>query len=217
MHRQETEMMSQIESLCVRFRSRAKKFMREADALAGARDLIRLSATASMLEWAAGDLAAAAGIPLPDVEPHVENLEERPTPNVVHLKSPPAVGMPTIDVSRLHRAHIEPCPNNYYPERMAYVEAMDEEAARRRVAEVVAAIEVIRIEDARERVSNCQRATDLIKQGVSEDRIVRLFEVARDGDRITAFVDEPLFLVRRPALLILKWASIPRPNRVAPQ
>lgn len=121
-----------------------------------------------------------------------------------------ASGVPAIDLSRVHRAHIEPCPNNYFPERMAYVDAMDEDSARRRVAEVVAASELIRIEDAKERVSDCRRATDLIKDGVSEDRILRLFEVARDGDRASVFVDEPLFLVRRPAALILKWASIRR-------
>ena len=186
---------AEIASLCVRFRTRAKKFMREADALAGARDLVRLSTTASTLEWAAGDLAAAAGIPLPDSEPHVENMEASLPAKVVHLKSLLSVGVPTIDVSRLHRAHIEPCPNNYYPERMAYVEAMDEDSARLRVAEVVAALELIRIEDAKERVSDCRRATDLIKEGVSADRMLRLFEVARDGDRVTAIVSEPLFLV----------------------
>jgi hypothetical protein len=78
--------------------------------------------------------------------------------------------------SLTHRAHIEPCPNNYYPERMAYVEAMDEDAARLRVAEVVAALELIRIGDAKERVSNCRRATDLIKEGVSEDRFLPLLK-----------------------------------------
>ena len=184
--------------------------MGEADVLAGARDLVRLSTAASTLEWAAGDLAAAAGIPLPDIAANVENLEASPPPKVVHLKSPPSVGVPNIDVSRLHRAHIEPCPNNYYPERVVYVEAMDEDSARRRVVEILAALELIRIEDAKGRVSDCRRATDLIKEGVSEDRILRLFEVARDGDRVSAFVDEPLFLVRRPAALILKWASIRR-------
>lgn len=204
MHLQEAE----IVSLCERFRTRAKRFMRDADALAGARDLVRLSAAASTLEWAAGDLAMAAGISLPDVATETENSEASPLSKVVHLESPSSAGMPTIDVSRLHRAHVEPCPNNYYPERMAYVEAMDEEAARLRVAEVVAALELIRIGDAKERVSDCRRATDLIKEGVSEDRILRLFEVARDGNRITAFAGEPLFLVRRPAALILKWASI---------
>jgi hypothetical protein len=190
--------------------------MQEADALAGARDLVRLSTTASTLEWAAGDLAAAAGIPLPDVELHVENLEASPPSKVVNLKNSTG-NVPTIDVSRLHRAHIERCPNNYYPERTAYVEAMDEDSARRRVAEILAALELIRIEDARERVSDCQRAADLIKEGVSEDRILRLFEVSRDGDRATSFVAEPLFLVRRPAALILKWASIPRERVVAQQ
>lgn len=207
---------AEIAALCVRFRARAKKFMREADALAGARDLVRLSTTASTLEWAAGDLAAAAGIPLPDVELPGENPEGSPSSKVVHLKSPMG-NVPTLDVSRLHRAHIEPCPNNYYPERMAYVEAMDEDSARRRVVEVLAALELIRIEDARERVSDCRRATDLIKEGVSEDRMLRLFEVARDGDRAISFVAEPVFLVRRPAALILKWASIPRDRMVTQQ
>jgi hypothetical protein len=206
-----------IASLCVRFRTRAKKFMREADALAGARDLVRLSTTASTLEWAAGDLASAAGIPLPDIDPNAGNLETSPSSKVVQLKGPLSVAVSTIDVARIHRAHVEPCQNNYYPQRMAYVEAMDEDSARRRVAEVVAALELIRIEDARERVSDCRRATDLIKEGVSEDRLLRLFEVARDGDRVTAFVSEPLFLVRRPAALILKWASIPREYVVAQQ
>ena len=39
------------------------------------------------------------------------------------------------------------------------------------------------------------RATDLIRRGVSEDRILCLFEVARDRDRVTTFVAEPLWKV----------------------
>lgn len=37
---------------------------------------------------------------------------------------------PTINVSRLHWAHVEPSPNYYYSERMVYVQAMDADSAR---------------------------------------------------------------------------------------
>jgi hypothetical protein len=184
--------------------------MREADALAGARDLVRLTATATALEWAAGDLATAAAVALPNGNQAANEPEEKPHSTIVRLEPLRLARQFTIDLSSLHRAHVEPAPGRPQPERMAYVESLDEETARRKIASVLAAIEYIKVDEAAERISNCQSAQTVIKEGVSEDRLLRLFEIARKGDRVTEFVREPLFLIRQPAALALKWASIPR-------
>lgn len=197
-------------ALCVRFRTRATKLMREADALAGARDLVRLTATATTLEWAAGDLATAASVAIPDTNRVPDEPETKSHSTVVCLERPRFARQFTIDLSSLHRAHVEPAPDRRQPERMAYVESLDEESARRKIATFLAALEYIKFEEAAERVSNCQSAHAVIKEGVSEDRLLRLFEVARNGDKVTEFVREPLFLLRRTAPLALKWASIPQ-------
>jgi hypothetical protein len=199
----------EIAALSMRFRSRARKLRGDVEALAGALDIVRLSAAISTWEWAAEDLEALAGIPLPDVNRRPEYLDTKAASNVVHLKTPTSSGVPTIDVSRLHRARVEPSPNYDYPERLVFVEAMDDDNARFRTAVTVAALEFIKLEEAEERVSCCQSARDLFKVGASEDRMLRLFEVTRNGGSVTAFVREPYFLVERPAALILKWASIP--------
>jgi hypothetical protein len=184
--------------------------------LAGARDLVRLTATANTLEWAAGDLATLAGIDLPDCNSGPEKLLARPSSSVVHFESRRLVSASSIDFSRLYRAHVEADhPDSHRPERMAYIESIDEDSARRRIVAILAAWEFLKPQDAEERVSNCQSARDIIKEGISEDREMRLFEVARSATRVTAFVREPLFLLQAPGALIRKWASIPQEDLAA--
>jgi hypothetical protein len=98
---------------------------------------------------------------------------------------------------------------------MAYIESIDEDSARRRIVAILAAWEFLKPQDAEERVSNCQSARDIIKEGISEDREMRLFEVARSATAVTAFVREPLFLLQAPGALIRKWASIPQEDLAA--
>jgi len=199
-----------IVAVCMRFRTRAKKLMREADELAGARDLVRLTASATTLEWAAGDLAILAGISLPDASPEGEDTTARALSKVVHLEPRRMATASAIDLSRIYRAHVEADPGSFSLERMAYIEsALGEDSARQRLVAILSAWEFVKPEEMAERVSNCQSARQVIKEGVSEDRELRLFEAARSGDKVTAFVREPLFLLREPAALIRKWASIP--------
>lgn len=204
-----------IVNLCRKFRSCGKRYMTEADSLAGARDLIRLTATATTLEWAAAELATLACVPLPgtDGDEIVSVIATNASPAIVEFsrrRDTSVRGQSSIDISHLYRAHIEPDPERTHcPDRWAFIEGYDDDYARRRLAAIVAAAELIRPHEAEERVSICQSARNLIKEGVSHDRELRLFEVLRLGDRVTSFVQQPLFIVPSPAALIRKWASIP--------
>lgn len=206
---------SDIVTLCRKFRSSGRRYMTEANALAGARDLIRLTATATTLEWAASELATVACIPLPEISEETKTVPS-PSEKIVELpldRDKSTRGIAAIDISRLFRAHIEPDPERaHYPERWAFFEGYDDDYARRRIASILAAAEMIRPQEAAERVSACQSARDLIKQGLSDDRELRLFEVARLDNRVTKFVQQPLFILAEPAALIRKWASIRHPD-----
>jgi hypothetical protein len=196
-------------AVCSTYRTIAKKLMHDADALAGSRDLVRLTAAASTMEWAAGDLAKAAGISLPDSGATATEPEPKLPSNIVCLETAKLGAQLAIDLTDLYRAHVEPAPAGRQPERMAYVQAMDEGAARRRIALVLSAIEFVEKDEAAERISDCQSATRLIKQGVSQDRSQRLFEVGQKNG-VPEFVRYPLFFLRDPAALALKWAEITR-------
>jgi hypothetical protein len=145
-----------IVALCRKFRSSGRRYMTEANALAGARDLIRLTATATTLEWAASELATVACIPLPEISEEIKTAP-RPSQTIVELplsRDRPTRGIESIDISRLFRAHIEPDPERaHYPERWAFFEGYDDDYARRRIASIVAAAEMIRRQE-------CQRQSD---------------------------------------------------------
>ena len=207
-----------IAALCGVWRDRAKVVMRDADALSGARDQIRLTAIATTLEGAAGELASVARIELPLDGPKDIVSVATAHPNVVQLKS--AGPVPTgsgsekqielqhIDLGRLFRAHVEPLHKSS-PERFAYVDASDGDMARHRIAKTLAGLEYAEAADVAERISDCQSAKALIREGISEERVLRIFELTRSGNRVTRYVKEPLFLLDAPAVLMWKWASLP--------
>ena len=89
-----------------------------------------------------------------------------------------------LDLNRLFRAHVEPTYPSF-PERWAYVEASDESGASRRIAQAPVGWEYGEVDDVAERISGCQ----------SDDRILRIFEVKRVGNKVTTYVKEPLFLL----------------------
>jgi hypothetical protein len=207
-----------VAALCGHWRDRAKVVMRDADTLSGARDQIRLTAIATTLEGAAGELAAAARIALPLDGPKDIVPAATAHPNVVQLKSAGPVPsgstgekrieLQHIDLNRLFRAHVEPLYKSS-PERFAYVDASDSGMACHRIAKALAGLEYAEVADVAERISDCQSAKVLIREGVSEDRVLRIFELTRSVNRIAGYVKEPLFLLDAPAVLIWKWASLP--------
>lgn len=52
-----------LRALADEWRARARRFMEEAEHARGSADMVRLTAMASTLEWAAGDLSWMARIP----------------------------------------------------------------------------------------------------------------------------------------------------------
>src|SRR3569833_2682488 len=96
-----------IATLCRKFRSSGRRYMAEANALAGARDLIRLTATATALEWVASELATLACISLPEISDETNTVPSRSETNTEHPKNRKKTtrGTAVIDISRLFRAH----------------------------------------------------------------------------------------------------------------
>jgi hypothetical protein len=111
--------------------------------------------------------------------------------------------MSTLNLTRLYRAHIGAGPDR--PERTAFVEANDSINAIYKVASLVALIDGRSQENIQDLIYNCRSAAECIKQGVSEDEQIRIFETVWIGDDAVDFVEHPLFLVSDPAPLVRKW------------
>lgn len=95
------------------------------------------------------------------------------------------------------------------PVRFAFIEASSTGEACTRVANATRAFDTCPRSDLLQRVSATSHE-DCLRRGVSDDLELRLFEVAwRDGV-IIAWVEQPIFLLRAPGALTLKWASLDR-------
>jgi transcriptional regulator with XRE-family HTH domain len=86
--------------------------------------------------------------------------------------------------------------------RAAFIEADDEAQARHMVAQVVAVIAGLPIQIAASLVCNVRAANSLIEDGISEDRLHRLFEI-----RGASIHEHPMFLLSHPGTLTRKWAE----------
>ena len=110
---------------------------------------------------------------------------------------------------RLYRAFVTP-QNPSDPERTFYVEAVTHQAAAKKIAGTIVALEYTKLQEAAETVYNVTSVFELIHEGVSDALEARLFEAGRSGDRVCAWVEAPVFLVREPAALMRAWARIPQ-------
>jgi hypothetical protein len=81
------------------------------------------------------------------------------------------------------------------------------ETAVQKIAAAIGAPEHRTPATVQERVYNCHSARELISRGVSERPERRLFETGWSGDRVFAWVTEPLFLLDSPAELCRVWAG----------
>ena len=61
------------------------------------------------------------------------------------------------------------------------------------------------VKPAEDAVYNLRSASDLMDDGVSSDRVARLFETGWSGKVVTHWVQDPIFAVRNPALLMAAW------------
>ena len=67
------------------------------------------------------------------------------------------------------------------------------------------------VKPAEDAVYNLRSASDLMDDGVSSDRIARLFEKGWSGEVVTHWAQDPVFAVRNPALLMAAWLSAAGP------
>lgn len=94
-------------------------------------------------------------------------------------------------------------------ERFAFVEASSVGEACSRVVRATRSFDPRRHRYRLPRVTAVSRE-DCIRCGVSPDLELRLFELAWHSGIVTAWVQEPIFLLRAPGALTRKWASLGR-------
>ncbi len=133
-------------------------------------------------------------------------------------RSPAAASKPTsnrhpveIDLTRLYRAYVSPADWRGQ-EACVFVEAASREAAIRKIASCLAVLQYRKPEEVAEAIYNLAHAEELIAENISEDHASRLFECGWSANRVIAWVQAPLVLMRDPGPLLSAWARIPRPS-----
>jgi len=116
-----------------------------------------------------------------------------------------------IDVSLLWRSFVT-CRDNL-PERTLFVEAVTRTQAHERIRAVLAAVEPCSSDAALdESYYNLSSSSELIENGISEQRLQRLFETGWAGDKVAHWVTHPIIIARDPAPLLRAWAALPQPE-----
>lgn len=95
--------------------------------------------------------------------------------------------------------------DNTHHESIVFVFAASRDDARERALGALAAIHGIAVEDVR--LGELASFVEMIDIGVSEDRDLRVFELAWKGPSVSAWVGHPLFLTDDSTLLG-KWAEL---------
>lgn len=108
-----------------------------------------------------------------------------------------------LDTSRLYRAYVSPLSPSR-PELAVFAEASSRDLAHRHICELVALITRRTIDDVADALYNLSSAHELMDEGVSDPRELRLFESGWSGKRIF-YIDAPLCLVTDPQPLLDAW------------
>ena len=93
-------------------------------------------------------------------------------------------------------------------ERFAFVEAYSRRDACARVAAASAGVDRCALSDARARILIAKSYEDCLRDGLSADLELRLFEVAWSNGKVSGWVHEPMFWLRAPSTLPRKWSQI---------
>jgi hypothetical protein len=109
-----------------------------------------------------------------------------------------------IDITRLWRGHVT-AADRRGREVTAFVEASSSTAAAKKIAAVIAATEYRKPEDVESRIYNVFNADELIADGGSAYRVLRVFETGWSGRRVVCWVEHPLFLLENAGPLIRHW------------
>ncbi|TAL87321.1 MAG: hypothetical protein EPN74_02030 [Rhodanobacter sp.] len=89
-----------------------------------------------------------------------------------------------------------------------FVRAVTQQTAHRNICNVVNAIcPYLSPDDLDESYYNLTSAKDLAKEGLSIDIDHRLFETGWQGNRVTNWVEQPVFAVSAPAALFAAWSQ----------
>jgi hypothetical protein len=119
-----------------------------------------------------------------------------------------ALQLPGVNLKRLFRAFVTAADYSQ-PKITAFIEAATREAAVRKLTAHIAILEYRKLEEVAERIYNCYSAAELIDEGLSGDRALRLFETGWSGGKATHYVESPLVLTTNPGALLRLWARIP--------
>lgn len=95
--------------------------------------------------------------------------------------------------------------DNHYYDSIVYLMAANRDEARERAAGALAAIHDIAAQDVRLNDLACFQ--EMIDAGISEDRDLRVFELAWKGSHVSAWAGHPLFLTDD-CTLLGKWAEL---------
>ena len=126
------------------------------------------------------------------------------------MKAPVLEPVLPLGMVTVWRAHLE---GRNLMDATIYVQAGNHEEAARKVR-AVAIILAGSVEQAEDAISNLTSALDLVHQGVSADRVDRLFETGWRGDEVTSWVTRPIFCVRRPDLMMAAWLKAAGPIQI---
>ncbi|MFL9961137.1 hypothetical protein PQR02_08445 [Paraburkholderia sediminicola] len=104
-------------------------------------------------------------------------------------------------ITSLYRAVFD----NTHHESIVFLLAASRDDARERAVGALAAIHGIAVQNVR--LGNLASFQEMIDIGISEDRDLRVFELARKGTSVSAWVGHPLFLTDD-CTLLGKWAEL---------
>lgn len=95
--------------------------------------------------------------------------------------------------------------DHHYNDSIVFLMAANRDDARERASGALAVIHDIAVQDIR--LANVASFQDMIEAGVSEDRDLRVFELAWKGSHVSEWAAHPLFLTDDSTLLG-KWAEL---------
>ena len=108
---------------------------------------------------------------------------------------------------QIYRVQIKP-RDSIAAERFVFVEAYSQLDACARVAAGWAGFARCTLSNARGGIVAVKSYESCLRDGLSADRDLRLFEIAWSSGKVTTWVREPMFWLAAPSMLTRKWSHI---------
>jgi len=120
-----------------------------------------------------------------------------------------AEGRPVlVELWQIYRVQLNPRAAGRV-DRFAFIEAFSSTDACARVAAASVGLDRCTLRDARTHVSAAKSYADCLRDGLSPDMELRVFELAWSNGNVTGWVREPIFWLTTPSTLTRKWLEIP--------